>query len=224
MQSESDCPTCKGLGVISSIDFMKGKTMKNPCATCRGTGKIREAQTDGTRCGRVVAETFFWQELRDSKVIATLEIRIRPVCDQYGRPLAKMNREAMFKKDRTIPRLYCELVRMNTKIEFRKQGIMSMLLDRAVGDPKIEWVYTSWDDSTVDGRNFLIGKGYKQEGDKLIYEKGFENRPDNSAGIQQQEAADDQSCPNGQTDGGVHGADPEREAGYSDEPGSPETA
>lgn len=162
------CENCEGKGYFVKIDFMQAKQYREKCPKCNGTGVIQEAQKNGIRVGKIICETYFWQMLQNSKPVSTLEIRIRPVMSAEGKPLFK--RVAPLSKI-AIPRVYIEIVRMNTKPKYRKQGIMHKLLEHAIGDPKIEYAYTNWDDSTGDGRNFLLKRGFVQEGDKLIYRK-----------------------------------------------------
>ncbi len=173
MHSYSQCPVCKGKKVTMQIDIMQGRTTQMPCKNCKGTGEIREQQTDGIRCGRKIGETFFWQQLKDGHIVATLEIRVCPVF-LNGIPQFKINGSAIFKNQKRVPRLYVEIVRMTTKEAFRRQGLMQELVGQAIGDPKIEWAETNLDDSTEAGIALLKGMGFHEEGAKLIKEMGLE--------------------------------------------------
>jgi hypothetical protein len=161
------CTTCNGSRRISKINLLKAKTEFFPCPDCKGMGYTQTPQTDGIRCGVCEAITYFWQFLKASKVAATLEIRVRPIKNDRGVPQVYKN--VIMKIVR--PRAYVEIVRMNTKPEFRHLGMMSALVDCALGDSKIEWAETNWDDSTGDGRNWLLERGFVQEGNKLIWER-----------------------------------------------------
>lgn len=173
MQSYSQCPVCKGKKVTMQIDIMHGRTTKMPCKNCKGTGEIREQQTDGIRLGLKICETFFWQQLKDGHVIATLEIRVCPVFID-GIPQFKINGSAIFKNQRRVPRLYIEIVRMTTIPGFQRQGLMKQLVGQAIGDPKIEWAETNLDDSSPEGIALLTGMGFHEEGRKLIKEMVYE--------------------------------------------------
>jgi len=174
MQSYSTCPVCKGSKVQMQIDIMQGKTNRMPCGRCNGTGEIREQQTDGIRCARKIAETFFWQQLKDGHVVATLEIRICPVF-LNGVPQFRMDNTKIFKRQREhpTPRVFCEIVRMNTIPGFQRQGLMRELVGNAIGDPKIEWAETNLRDSSPEGIALLKDFGFYEEGDKLIKEMGL---------------------------------------------------
>lgn len=166
---ELKCEHCKGLGYTIETNIMKARKERIPCKQCRGTGKIQEEKPDGKVFFIQKCEVGFWQELRAGKPVATLHIHICPIINpETNKPLFK--HDQMYPQ-RGIPRIFLEIVQMNTKPKYRKQGIMGSLLDSAMADPKIEWVETSWDDSTADGRNFLLGKGFEQKGSKLIYRK-----------------------------------------------------
>lgn len=173
MQSYSKCPVCKGEKFTTQIDLMKAKTSRMPCVRCNGTGEVRDVQTDGIRVGRKIAETFFWQQLKDGHVVATLETRVCPVF-LNGVPQFRINGTAMFKNQRQQPRLYIEIVRMTTIEAFRRQGLMREMVGNAIGDPKIEWAETNLDDSTPEGIALLKDLGFHEEGNKLIKEMGID--------------------------------------------------
>lgn len=164
----TQCPVCKGKKYTESVNFLKARREKVLCKGCNGAGVIQEAQREGVRCGRCIAETFFWQDLSEGKPIATLEIRVRPIMDEFNRP-SYTPPTAFGLKPR--PRVFLEIVRMNTKIQYRKQGRMHKLMANALMDPKIEWAVSSWEDSTADGRNFLLGCGFRQSGSDLIWRR-----------------------------------------------------
>ena len=174
MNSFMQCPACKGAKVTAQIDLMAGSTVKKVCVKCGGVGEIREQQTDGIRCGKIIADTYFWQELKDGIVIATLETRIRPVGKHVNGNFspefrAPSKTASLFKKQNVpIPRLYIEIVRMTTKPAFRMHGIMKNLVQRAIADPKLEWAETNLDDSTDGGIATLKSIGFVEEGNKLI--------------------------------------------------------
>lgn len=179
--NEKECPACNGKGSTKSIDLMKARSLSVVCAKCKGTGKIIET-TDGPRIGVIYAPTIFFQMIRDDKIAATLECRQRPVVDELGRILVKKDRTAMFAKDKETPREYLEIARMTTKPEYRKQGIMTELLCLSAGNKNLEWIETLYDDSTDEGRAFLMSHGFKHEGSKLIWEKNDGQRyPSGSA-------------------------------------------
>ena len=180
----TQCPRCKGKKYVDELDILKAQRDKVICPVCNGFGTIAEVQTDGMRVGRVIAETFMYQELKDSKVISTLEVRVRPIMQPNGRPAVTPPK--VFGEQ---PRMQCfiEIVRMNTKPGYRKQGIMRRLLKFALGDPKIEWAVSSWDDSTADGRNLLLGMKFKQEGNDLIWRPSGKDSGNSSQGSEQPE-------------------------------------
>lgn len=153
------CDNCDGKGYITKLDIMQAKSTKVQCDKCKGSGYIKSIQTDGPRVGELKCVTYFYQWLKDSKVIATMEVRIRPILDDNGKMMTK-GRDPV--SGHPVPRIFVEIVRMNTKPKYRKQGYMTQLLQLAMQDPKVEWIETSWDDSTADGRNFLLSRGFEQ--------------------------------------------------------------
>ncbi|MBE3122177.1 MAG: hypothetical protein IMZ53_01455 [Thermoplasmata archaeon] len=173
MQSYSTCPVCKGSKVTTKIDLIQAKTTRMPCGKCQGTGEVKDVQTDGIRCGRKIGETFFWQQLKDGHVVATLEVRACPVFLD-GVPQFKINGTALFKKQKRMPRLYIEIVRMNTIPGFQRQGLMRQLVGSAIGDSKIEWAETNLNDSSPEGIALMKDMGFHEEGNKLIKEMGLE--------------------------------------------------
>jgi hypothetical protein len=181
------CPECKGKRYIDSVNFLKAKREKVICPKCNGFGEIKEAQKDGIRVGRVIGETFFFEELVEYKAIATLEIRVRPIFEG-NRPAFTLPKAF---GERPRPRVFLEIVRMTTKMKYRKQGIMTKLVREALSDPKIEWATTSWDDSTAEGRNLLIGLGFCQEGVNLVWRPNGENRGSTPSGDAQPEGNSD---------------------------------
>ncbi len=164
----TQCPVCKGKKYIDSINFLKAKKEKVLCTGCNGYGEIQEKQTEGIRASRVIAETYFFEDLSEGKAKATLEIRVRPVMDEFNRPAYTAPTEFGLKPK---ARYFLEIVRMNTKIQYRKQGIMARLLNYALMDPKIEFAVSNWDDSTSDGRNFLLSHGFRQSGRDLLWRR-----------------------------------------------------
>ena len=169
MQSHSKCPSCNGVGTLNTLDIMSAKTKRQPCGRCQGTGLVKEQQTDGIRCGEMLGKTYFWQHLKDAHVIATLEIRVRPIMID-GIPQYTQDKTAMFKRDQQKIRCYVEIVRMNTKPGFRRKGLMAQLVGQACGDPKIEWAESSLEDSTPEGIELLKSMGFEIQGDKIIKE------------------------------------------------------
>jgi len=169
MDELETCPVCKGTGFTIQVDFRRAIKTRMQCGKCRGTGKIA-SQKNGIRLARKIAETFFFQQLKDSVVVATLEIRVCPIIID-GKPQLKTNGVKMFRRDeKPVPRVYLEIVRMTTEPVWRRQGLMKELVGSALGDPKIEWAETNLKDSTPEGIALLKCFGFYEEGDKLIRE------------------------------------------------------
>jgi hypothetical protein len=172
---ESTCESCKGKGYIPRLDIMKATTVKEPCKACKGAGKIIESVKDGVVFFTQNCQVGYWQELKNSKPIATLHLHICPVIDRAtGRPLSKKRFPENPLSKEMVPRIFLEVIQMNTRSKYQRQGIMAKLLKNAMADSKIEWVESSWDDSTGAGRNFLISQGFTQEGSKIVYRKKIE--------------------------------------------------
>lgn len=160
------CKDCKGQKYISRVDFMKARTVKEICPTCKGKGVMVVHQTDGVRVGRKLCEVFYFQEMRDDHVVATLHIHICPVLID-GKPQFK--RKDAYSKP--IPRIFVEIVNMSTRHHFRRQGIMLDLLSRALADPKIEYALTSYEDSTEAGRAVCEKFGFVRENTNLVWSR-----------------------------------------------------
>jgi hypothetical protein len=165
---EVKCEKCSGLGYTVETDIMKARRVKKDCPSCKGTGKIQNIEPDGVIFRIKRCEVGYWQELRAGKPVATLHMHICPIMDSTGKPLFKRN---IMNPKQGIPRIFIQIVNMVTKPKYRKTGIMTKLLSAAMGDPKIEWVESSWDDSTDFGRNFLLARGFVQEGSKIIWRR-----------------------------------------------------
>jgi len=220
------CPECKGSGNTLKVDIAKGRSMKLVCNKCKGTGEIRTI-INGPRIGVIYAPTIFFQMLREGKIVATLECRQRQITDDAGRPLVRINKSAMFRRDQEVPRNFLEIARMNTRPEWRKQGIMTELLCIAAGNKEIEYIETLWDDSTEDGRAFLLSHGFRRENERLVWEKtasfpipcGIDY-----SGNKQPAPGDDRPELVAGTDRHVHDSCSERETNACDQPESPASA
>ena len=182
------CDKCNGKKFEVKLNLLSARSEKIKCTKCRGTGVIpASAVKDGIICFEQKCIDLFWQVKNDGIAISTLAIHICPVLDENGNPAFKViPNENKLKSPTYKNRLFMEIVNMVTKPKFRKQGHMSKLLENAIADPKIEWVESSWDDSTSDGRNFLLGKGFMQSKDKLILIKGIGNATIDTEGPEQQ--------------------------------------
>lgn len=165
------CDKCGGKKTTTKVNLLNARTEKIKCPKCNGTGSIpHEMIKDGTVFFTQECITGYWQELKDGKAIATMMVLICPVIDKFKNHLYTVEKDpknllaAPIKKGR----YFVEIISMSTRPAHRRQGIMSRLVDKLMEDPKIERAETNWDDSTADGRNFCISKGFVQEDGKLI--------------------------------------------------------
>lgn len=168
---DQTCDECNGRRFTTKLDLALAKTVKKPCPKCKGTGHIpADAITDGTVFFTQQCMVGFWQELQGGQPISTLTVYICPVISKHGAPqhVLKKDPNNPLAKPVLIPRIFLQIANMHTKVKHRGKGYMSKLLEKAIQDPKIEWVETDWEDSTGDGRNFLIGKGFNQVKGKLV--------------------------------------------------------
>lgn len=168
--NEIPCPKCDGRGYTTKVNLLKAKTDKIHCEKCRGTGKVFVDKINGIQVVRQLCQVFYFQDYVDNNPVATLHVHMCPVMDQKtGKPAYTPN--VLNPKDMK-PRIFIQIVHMATKPDYRRQGRMRNLLMKAMEDPKIEWVETSWDDSSDDGRNFLLMNEFKREKGKLIWRRG----------------------------------------------------
>lgn len=181
------CPSCKGLGYHSKVDFIKARTIKEPCKDCQGTGQVIQKQTDGIRCGEIIAKSYVWQELKDNHIIAKLEIRIWPIMKDGKMVTVRPNPLS----PGVVPLVYIELMRFKTNSAFRKQGIMHRLFTHAFADPKVMWAICPLEEMTKDGRAFLEKMGFIIENEMMIRRKDEtafgDDKPD---GVEDPEDAD----------------------------------
>lgn len=161
-----NCEECKDTGYVIKVDILNAKKMRVVCPKCHGIKPRDPLDPDGIRSVHVPAQIYLWQEFKNDKPIATLELWVRPITDN-GKVLEV--RDTPLSKPR--PRIYISIRDMHTKPKYRKQGIMDRLLICAFQDNRVEWFETSWDDSTEEGRKFLLNRGFHREEDKLVFER-----------------------------------------------------
>lgn len=149
---------------------MAARTRYVTCKRCNGRKEEpEELRPEGIRMVHVPAQLVLFQQFKDNIPIATLELWI---CVVMKDGIA----QTIYNNSKKQPRIYAKIRNMITRPEHRGKGIMGALLTCAIQDHRIEWVETSWDDSTSDGRNFLLGKGFIQDGDKLISYRPSEDK------------------------------------------------
>lgn len=76
-----------------------------------------------------------------------------------------------------------EIHRMATVSKHQKKGYMTSLIEKmkVMINGQVKYILTNWDDSTDDGRNFLLNRGFERRGKHLVWERGYE--PDASKAI-----------------------------------------
>ena len=153
------CPTCEGKGYIDAIDIMTAQRSRKSCVDCMGTG-AKDGKMTGIRSYHPHSQVF--QYVEEGVVWATLELWQHSTKEGYN---------------------YFEIHKMITKRKHRKKGVMSVLLLAVMRHPYIWWIETSYSDSTEQGREWLMKRGFKKEGDKLIHRrkgapKGANSKPE----------------------------------------------
>ena len=173
MNSKIPCQDCKGLGYSLKLNIIKARQEKIPCPTCRGTGSVFVESLNGIVCQRQVCQVMYWQDFVNNEPVSTLHIHVCLVMDnKTGQPSFKPD---IFNPKNRISRIFIQIVNMATLPDYRGQGRMDELLKRSMEDPKIEWVETSWDDSSDEGRGFLLKREFVRECGKLIWRRGNPN-------------------------------------------------
>lgn len=167
--TEVPCEKCNGRGYTTKLNIIKARQEKIHCEHCRGTGKVLIGKLNGITAKRQVCTVMYWQDFVDNEPVATLHIHVCPVMDQKtGQPAYLPN---ILDPKQRVPRIFLQIVHMATKDDYKKQGRMNELLMRASEDRKIEWIETSWDDSSEDGRAFLLKRQFNRERGKLIWRR-----------------------------------------------------
>jgi tRNA(Met) C34 N-acetyltransferase TmcA len=116
-----------------------------------------------------VVETIYYRMLSGGEVQATAECLLDLVRDTKTLMPLEFKRSSHHPADG----FYCcvQIVRMNTKPQYQRQGVMTKIIDTIFADHKTLWIQTSWDDSSESGRAFCLKNGFVQEGDLLIRRK-----------------------------------------------------
>lgn len=138
------CSVCNGSGFVYELNIMAAKRNKKRCENCDGTG-VKDGKMTGIRTYRPHSQV--WQYLEKGVVLGTLEVWQH--CDNQGSN-------------------YLEIHKMITKRKHRNRGVMTTLFLSVFKHPYILWIETSYTDSTEAGREWLMKRGFKREGDKLI--------------------------------------------------------
>lgn len=157
------CSECNGKGKVLKLDILKARREWDTCPICKGQPHKEDLKPDGIRIVHVRCQVVEWVEYKDNVSASKLELWICPILKD-NKPM--MVRDTPLAKPR--PRVYAIIRDMNTKEEYRKQGMMDRLLICAHQNKQVEWFETSWDDSTEDGRGFLLKRGFVREGKRLI--------------------------------------------------------
>lgn len=158
------CGECNGLGKVQKLDIMHAKKIWEVCPKCHGVPEREPLRQDGIRQAKLPCITYLWQEFKDHKPIATLELQVWPIIENGIPAVVK---ESPLKPPRQ--RIYIKIRDMNTRPKYRKQGIMDRLLICALQDRRVEWFETSWNDSTEEGRKFLMKRGFYREDSNLVF-------------------------------------------------------
>lgn len=162
------CPFCAGRGYNLELDVMRATRVQVKCKPCNGIGDTIEKITDGVMVGRLMCETFLFVKKVADQAVATLELRVY-MCLKDGKPYPSEN--SNIAGARIKPAVYGEIPRMATFAKHRGKGYMSELIECAKGDPAIQYIVTSWDDSTEQGRAFLLKRGFENKHGKLVWRR-----------------------------------------------------
>jgi hypothetical protein len=186
-------------------DIMRAKTKRVPCQICHGRGEMFKKQTEGVQTGRAIGETYMFRLLKEGKQVSRINVQVNVVMTSSGIPLMKINKTALFKRDKEIPRMYASI----TKVWPERDGVVD-LIKFASGDPKIEWIeMDEYDARCYDFIQQLLDFGFVKEGTRFIKELTHEE------GQQEVAAADDTKITGTDAAGGDAGGSVERNAGDS---------
>jgi len=163
---EDVCPECKGRKMLPKLDIKSATTKMAPCPKCFGRGTIQIKPTDytGMSIMNQIAQIYWFNDNINGNVVSSLLAFMCPMMEDGKPAMRVVGGTSMY-------RIFMQIIRMNTKSKHRREGRMSKLLEKALQDPKIEYAESSWDQSTADGRNFLLGRGFVQEGNNLVWRR-----------------------------------------------------
>lgn len=169
---EQTCPNCDGRKYLPKLDIMSAVSRMMPCEKCfgRGTIQIKPEDLNGIVAMSQMAAIYWYSDYINGNVVSSLLVFQCPIMEN-GRPSTKKIGTAPDGKDLRQYRIFMQIVNMWTKPKHRREGRMKKLLEFAMSDPKIEWTETQWDTSSGDGRNLLLGMGFIQENNKLVFRK-----------------------------------------------------
>ena len=155
-----ECPKCKGKKYNRSLDIETAVWSNSKCDECDGRGQVvtEDEKLNGVRVVTPQAQFTYMQKMADGREAATIGLLIFPLIKD-GRVIA----------DDGIPLVWAQILSMHTKNAYRNRGHMSALVEAITVKQyyNLTKVQTSWNDSTVEGRNLLLKKGFKQSGDFL---------------------------------------------------------
>jgi hypothetical protein len=169
---EQTCPVCHGQKIIQKTDFLSAVQKMVPCDKCfgRGTIQIKPEDINGVTVMQQMAANYWYSDYINGNVVSSMLVFQCPIMVN-GLP----GKTLIGKKLDGTPlynyRIFMQIINMYTKPKHRREGRMKRLVEFAMGDPKIEWVETQWDSSSDYGRNLLLGMGFIQEGNSLVYRK-----------------------------------------------------
>lgn len=166
------CTECAGAGRKKKIDIMSAIWKTETCEACRGTGQkpqknlAYEETGEGIMFVQPKGVFGWWEKLKEHRKIAWIEVIIYPLLDsKTGQPQVLPNEVAL---------KWVQILRMRTESKWRRKGVMTELLNNLREHLDITRVETDWNDSSAAGRNFLIGCGFKQDGETLLWRQGME--------------------------------------------------
>ena len=178
---EQTCPVCHGRKVIQKTDLLAAVQKMMPCDKCfgRGTIQIKSDDLNGITVMNQIASIYWFSDYVSGNVVSSLLTFQCPIMIN-GLPGKKFSGNALDGHPMYTYRVLTQIVNMYTKPKHRREGRMKKLIEFAMSDPKVEFVETQWDSSSDYGRNLLLGMGFIQEGNRLVYRKvngGLEDGP-----------------------------------------------
>jgi len=192
------CEACKGEGKIITVDVMTARSVSKICDVCYGSGLVNEAITaDGVYIKPDPGVLHFFSYRKDGKFIATIQVVYQMA------------------KAKDYMHFVGNILNMWTKEKYRNQGYCDVLLSAAkrFNGGRVKFLVTSYVDSSVIGRKFLIKRGFELDDKKqiLIWRRdGKKNENNSNAAIRK--------------DIGTQSGSADKGAGSAPETGTPGTA
>ena len=152
------CEKCKGKGAYLRLNIKAAKQEMVKCDKCKGTGFEMPKEYTGFKIIHEPGTANWLGWYVKEKRVASMFVLMR-----------------MFGKNVKDPDKYLTVAihNMFTDPKYRNNGYMDSLLSglKNMKSQLVKFIYTSYEDSTPVGRNFLLKRGFERKEDTLIWRR-----------------------------------------------------